>query len=125
MTHDDRRSIRFPIGMKCAYRLHGVVTPPSAATMTDVSRQGCSLETTDDIGQPSEQIDIHFTVPATSTGAVLVGKVVHRMRHALGWTLGVTFAEIDPAVKWELLADAYRHWHAEHVAADQGRASPS
>lgn len=125
MANDDRRSIRFPIGMRCAYRLHGVVTPPAAATMTDVSRQGCSLETTDDVGRPSEQIDIHFTVPATSTGAVLVGKVVHRKQHALGWTLGVSFEEIDPAVKWELLADAYRHWHAENVGTERGRAPAS
>lgn len=125
MTKDDRRSIRFPIGMKCAYRLHGVVAVPSAATMTGVSRQGCSLETMDDVGQPSERIDIHFTVPATSTGAVLVGTVVHRKQHPLGWTLGVSFEEIDPAVKWELLADAYRHWHAKHIGTEQGPASGS
>jgi len=124
MASDDRRSIRLPIGMKCAYRLHGVVAPPAAATMTEVSRQGCSLETTDDMGRPSEQIDIHFTVPATSSGAVVVGKVVHRKQHPLGWTLGVSFESIDPAVKWELLADAYRHWHAENLT-EEGPASAS
>lgn len=125
MAKDDRRSIRLPIGMKCAYRLHEVVMLPSAATMTNMSRQGCSLETTDDIGQPAEQIDIHFTVPATSSGAVIVGKIVHRRQHPLGWTLGVSFEEIDPAVKSELLADAYRHWHAKHIGTEQGRASAS
>lgn len=110
MDHDERRSIRYPLGMRCAYRLHEVVMIPSAATIRDVSRQGCSLETTSDLGKPDERIEIHFDLPARAGAGLIVGTVVQRTRNPLGWTLGVEFMDMDAGVKWDLLGAAYQRW---------------
>lgn len=110
MDHDERRSIRYPLGMRCAYRLHEVVMIPAAGTIRDVSRQGCSLETATDLGRPDEQIEIHFDPPGGAGAGRIVGTVVQRTRTPLGWTLGVAFMDMDAGVKWDLLGAAYQRW---------------
>lgn len=63
MIHDERRSIRSLLGIGYAFRLHDEVMVPAAGTIRDVSRQGCCLETTDDLAQPDDVIEIHFDAP--------------------------------------------------------------
>jgi len=90
---------------------------PVAGIIRDVSRQGCCIEASDDVGAVSEWIEIHFeTLPGASAGEI-VGEVVQRQKTPLGWTLGVAFREADPAVKWELLDRAYRHWQDRIVVS--------
>ena len=112
MIHDERRSIRYLLGMRCAYRLHDVVMVPSAGTIRDVSRQGCCLETTVELGKPDDVIEIHFDVPGGPRAGRIVGTVVQRTKTPLGWTLGVAFQDENPEVKWELLDAAYHRWLA-------------
>lgn len=110
MTGDDRRSIRYPLGLRCVFRLHGVVMEPASGIVRNVSRQGCCIEARDDLGQPTERLEIHFESPPGAPPGVITGDVVQRQKAPLGWTLGVVFRDADPAVKWELLDLAYRHW---------------
>lgn len=110
MTSDDRRSIRYPLGLRCVFRLHGVVMEPASGIVRNVSRQGCCIEATADLGKPEERLDIHFESPPGTPAGVIRGDVVQRQKTSLGWTLGVAFRDADPAVKWELLDMAYRHW---------------
>lgn len=112
MTHDERRSIRYPLGLKCAYRLHEVVMQPESATIRDVARQGCCLETTAPLGEPADVIDIHFDTPGGVHAGVIVGTVVQRLQTPLGWTLGVAFHDVNPEARWELLDAAYHGWLA-------------
>jgi len=112
MIHDERRSIRYPLGMRCTYRLHGLVAMPASGTIRDVARQGCSLETTADLGDAQDVIEIHFDVPGGSRAGSIVGTVVQRRKTPLGWTLGVAFDDVNPEVKWELLDAAYQRWLA-------------
>jgi len=112
MIHDERRSIRYPLGMRCAYRLHDAVMVPAAGTIRDVSRQGCCLETTDELGKPDDVIEIHFDAPGDGYAGVIVGTVVQRTKTPLGWTLGVAFQDVNPEVKWDLLDAAYHRWLA-------------
>lgn len=110
MTADDRRSIRYPLGIRCVFRLQGVVMEPASGTIRDVSRQGCCIEASDDVGKPAERLEIHFETPPGAPVGVIAGEVMQRQKTPLGWTLGVAFRDADPAVKWELLDMAYRHW---------------
>ncbi len=119
MNADDRRSIRYPLGLRCAFRLHEIVMEPAAGTIRDVSRQGCSLETGDDLGKPAEIVEIHFATPPGAPVGIVVGEVVQRQKTPLGWTLGIAFRNADPAVKWELLDMAYRHWQ-DRLASPAG-----
>lgn len=119
MAHDERRSIRYPLGMKCVYRLHEALMEPAAAVITDVSRQGCRLETTTDLGEPEDTIEIHFQTPFGGPTGIVQGTVIQRQKTPLGWHLGVEFREADPAVKWELLDAAYRRWR-DSLAPEPG-----
>lgn len=110
MIHDERRSIRYLLGMRCAYRLHGVVAMPASGTIRDVARQGCCLETTTALGKPKDVIEIHFDTPGGVRAGLIVGTVVQRRKTPLGWTLGVAFEDVNPEVKWELLDTAYHRW---------------
>lgn len=110
MIEDDRRSIRYPLGMACTYRLQDGLLPPAAGTIRDVSRHGCCLETAEDLGDLDEMIEIHFKTPPGAPEGLIAGVVVQRQKTPLGWTLGVAFRAADPAVKWELLDAAYRRW---------------
>lgn len=132
MIADDRRSIRYPLGIRCVFRLHGVVMEPVSGIVRDVSRQGCSIEASDDLGEPTERLEIHFQTPPGAPAGVITGDVVQRQKTPLGWTLGVAFRDADPAVKWELLDMAYHHWQdrlgptvAADPAGDSGADSPS
>jgi hypothetical protein len=116
MNADDRRSIRYPLGLRCVFRLHEVVMEPSTGIIRDVSRQGCCIEAGDDVGRPADRLEIHFETPPGAPAGVIVGEVMQRQKTPLGWTLGVAFRNADPAVKWELLDIAYRHWQA-HLAS--------
>lgn len=111
MIADDRRSIRYPLGIRCVFRMHGVVMEPASGVVRDVSRQGCCIEASDDLGQPAERLEIHFETPPGAPAGLITGDVVQRQKTPLGWTLGVAFRDADPALKWELLDMAYRHWH--------------
>ncbi len=119
MTADDRRSIRYPLGIRCVFRLHNEVMEPVSGIIRDVSRQGCCIEASDDLGRPEERLEIRFETPPGAPAGVLVGEVVQRQKTPLGWTLGVAFRDADPAVKWELLDMAYRHWQ-DRVASTAG-----
>lgn len=110
MIQDERRSIRYPLGMRCTYRLHGVVEMPASGMIRDVARHGCCLETDTALGEPRDVIEIHFGTPDDPRAGMLVGTVVQRKKTALGWTLGVAFDDQSPAVKWQLLDAAYRRW---------------
>jgi hypothetical protein len=109
---DERRSIRYSLGMECVFRLHDVAMEPVVATMRDVSRQGCCLETGADVGRPEEAVEIHFETPTGPRAGMIVGAVVQRQQTPDGWSLGIAFTNPDPAVKWELLDAAYRRWQA-------------
>ncbi|GEM_PF-2676965 len=110
MLGDERRSIRYPIGMRCVYRLHKTVTEPVSAMITNVSRQGCGLETEDPLGEPRDVLEIHFSAPGGGPSGLIIGEVVQRTKNSMGWALGVAFLDVDPAVKWTLLDSAYRRW---------------
>ena len=122
MSSDNRRSIRYPVGIRCAFRLHETVGEPVAGTIRDVSRQGLCLETGDDVGKSAETVEIHFATPPGAPAGVLVGEIVQRQKTPLGWALGIAFRDADPAVKWELLDMAYRHWQ-DRLATAAGDAS--
>lgn len=109
---DERRSIRYPLGMACVVGPHGGAADPVAATMRDVSRQGCCLETAADVGRPEEMVEIRFETPAGPRAGAVLGTVVQRQQTGGGWSLGIAFASPDPAVKWELLDAAYRRWQS-------------
>jgi hypothetical protein len=83
---------------------------PASGIIRDVSRQGCRIEANDDVGKPAERLEIHFETPPGAPAGVIAGEVVQRQQTPLGWALGVAFQDADPAVKWELLDMAYRHW---------------
>lgn len=124
MNADGRRSIRYPLGIRCVFRLHGVVMEPASGIIRDVSRQGCCIEASDDVGKPAERLEIHFQTPPGAPAGVIVGEVVQRQKTPLGWTLGVAFQDADPAVKWELLDVAYRHWQ-DRVGSTGAAGEPS
>lgn len=117
MADDERRSIRYPLGMACVYRLQGIVMEPVSGIIRDVSRHGCCLETTDEVGGLDEMIEIHFNTPPGAPEGLIAGLVVQRQKTPLGGTLGVAFRAADPAVKWELLDAAYRGWQDRLAAA--------
>lgn len=121
---DERRSIRYPLGMACVFGPHGGAAEPVAATMRDVSRQGCCLETDADVGQPEEGVEIRFDTPIGPRSGMIVGTVVQRQQTPSGWSLGVAFTSPDPAVKWELLDAAYRRWQAGLAPPAGGDAVP-
>lgn len=123
MADDDRRSIRYPLGMHCSFRRHEAVTEAVAGTVRDVSRQGCCLETEADVGRPPEAIEILLPAASGTAPGFVVGQVVQRQRTADGWRLGVEFRAADPAVKWELLDAAYRQWQA--AATSPSRSVPA
>lgn len=110
MAEDERRSIRYPLAMKCVYRRKTAGAEPVAGTIRDVSRHGCCLETADEVGDLAETLEIHFTTPPGGPQGTICGVVVQRQKTPLGWILGVAFRDPDPAVKWELLDAAYRRW---------------
>lgn len=110
MIQDERRSIRYPLGMRCVYRMHGVVALPASGMIRDVARQGCCLETTTALGKPKDVIEIHFETSDGAGAGLIVGTVVQRRKNSLGWTLGVVFDDVSPEVKWELLDAAYHRW---------------
>lgn len=110
MLGDERRSIRYPVGMKCVYRLHNTVTEPVSAMITNVSRQGCGLETEVPLGEARDVVEIHFSTPEGGPSGLIVGEVVQRKKNSMGWALGVAFLNVDPDVKWTLLSTAYRRW---------------
>lgn len=111
--NDGRRSIRYPLGMECVFRLHNVAMEPVAATIRDVSRQGCCLETGADFGRPEEAVEIQFEMPTGRQAGMIIGAVVQRQQTPSGWSLGIAFTTSDPAVKWELLDAAYQRWQAD------------
>ena len=123
MADDDRRSIRYPLGMHCSFRRHESVTEAVAGTVRDVSRQGCCLETEADVGRPPEAIEILFPASSGTTQGIVVGDVVQRQRTADGWKLGVEFRAADPAVKWELLDVAYRRWQVAVTSPSRSEAA--
>jgi hypothetical protein len=119
MAHDERRSIRYPLGMRCVYRLREAVMEPVSAVISDVSRQGCRLETDTGLGGQGEEVEIHFQTPYGGPRGQISGLVIQRQKTPLGWILGVEFREADPAVKWELLDAAYRRWR-DSLAPEPG-----